>query len=168
MPILHMLPLQLSTFFLAQSQLPPAPGESPSAPPSGTATTAAPGTPADPNALPSPGGGGGGTNQLFLIMLLVVGGMILFSILGQRRDRKKREAMISAIKKHDRVQTIGGVIGSVVEVKPDYVVLKVDESSNTRITFARSAVQQVLSVSPESPSGNGNGPPGGEKLKAES
>ena len=91
----------------------------------------------------------------------VLGGMILFSILGQRRDRKKREAMISAIKKHDRVQTIGGVIGSVVEVKPDYVVLKVDEASNTRITFARAAVQQVLSVSPESSAGNGNG--GSEK-----
>lgn len=75
--------------------------------------------------------------------------MILFSIMGQRRDRKKREAMISAIKKHDRVQTIGGVIGSVVEVKPDYVILKVDESSNTRITFARSAIQQVLNVSDE-------------------
>ena len=89
-------------------------------------------------------------NSFFIIMLLVLGSMILFSIMGQRRDRKKREAMIGAIKKHDRVQTIGGVIGSVVEVKPDYVILKVDESSNTRITFARSAIQQVLNVSAES------------------
>jgi hypothetical protein len=31
-----------------------------------------------------------------------------------------------------------------VEVKPDTIVLKVDESSNTRITFARSAVQHIL------------------------
>jgi len=61
--------------------------------------------------------------------------------------------MISAIKKHDRVQTIGGVIGSVVEVKPDYIVLKVDESSNTRITFSRSAIAQVLTAAPE-PAGN--------------
>ena len=56
---------------------------------------------------------------------------------------------MSAIKKHDRVQTIGGVIGAIVEVKPDEVVLKVDESSNTRITFARSAIQQVLAASGE-------------------
>jgi len=69
--------------------------------------------------------------------------------MGQKRDRKKREALISAIKKHDRVQTIGGVVGSVVDVKPDYVVLKVDESSNTRITFTRAAIQQVLTSSPE-------------------
>ena len=141
----------LSSLVLAQSPLPPVPGESgaPGASPGPAGTTAAPGatgTPANPSALPAQPGG---ANQIFLIMLLVLGGMILFSILGQRRDRKKREAMIGAIKKHDRVQTIGGVIGLVVEVKPDYVVLKVDESSNTRITFARSAVSQVLSVSPD-------------------
>ena len=87
-----------------------------------------------------------------MVMLLVLG-MIVFSIMGQKRDRKKREVMISAIKKHDRVQTIGGVIGSVVEVKPDYIVLKVDESSNTRITFSRSAIAQVLTAAPE-PAGN--------------
>ena len=77
-----------------------------------------------------------------LLMLLVV--MITFTMLGQRRDKKKRKALLSAVKKHDRVQTVGGVIGSIVEVKTDTVVLKVDESSNTRITFARSAIQQVL------------------------
>ena len=96
-----------------------------------------------------PARGSGFEQQLFLMVMLLVLGMIVFSIMGQRRDRKKREAMISAIKKHDRVQTIGGVIGSVVEVKPDYIVLKVDESSNTRITFSRSAIAQVLTTSPE-------------------
>lgn len=96
----------------------------------------------------------GGIEPLFLMVMLVVLGMIVFSMMGQKRDRKKREAMISAIKKHDRVQTIGGVIGSVVEIKPDYVVLKVDESSNTRITFSRSAIASVLSASPE-PAGAG-------------
>lgn len=133
---------------LAQDAVIPSTSESQALPAPGT--TGAPGT-ATPagGAPPSPFGG---TNFL-LIMLLIFGGMIAFSIMGQRRDRKKREALINAIKKHDRVQTIGGVIGSVVEVKPDYVVLKVDESSNTRITFARSAVQQVLTSSPDTSSG---------------
>ncbi len=85
----------------------------------------------------------------FPLLIFVFVAMILFSFLGQRRDRKKKQAMINAVKKHDRVQTVGGVIGSVVELKPDTVVLKVDETSNTRITFARSAIQQVLTVSSE-------------------
>ncbi|HRP61841.1 MAG TPA: preprotein translocase subunit YajC [Phycisphaerales bacterium] len=82
-----------------------------------------------------------------MIVFLMIGVMIIFSIMGTRRERKKREAMINSIKKHDKVQTIGGVIGSIVELKPDFVVLKVDESSNTRITFARSAIQQIIKSS---------------------
>jgi preprotein translocase subunit YajC len=95
-----------------------------------------------PAAKPGPFG-----SQFVFIMLGMVVLMIIVSTLGPRRERKKREAMISAVKKHDRVQTVGGVIGAIVELKPDYVVLKVDESANTRITFARSAIQQVLSSS---------------------
>lgn len=83
-------------------------------------------------------------SNLVLVMFAVIAMMIVFSIFGQRRERKRRDEMIRSMKKHDKVQTIGGVIGSVVELKPDFVVLKVDESSNTRITFARSAIQQVI------------------------
>jgi preprotein translocase subunit YajC len=132
---------------------PVAPGAAPAVPVTGGGTAAGPGTGTGGTVAP-----GGNTpakrpglfdQQFFLLVMLLVLGMIVFSIMGQRRDRKKREALISAVKKHDRVQTIGGVIGSVVEVKPDYVVLKVDESSNTRITFSRAAIAQVLTASPE-------------------
>ena len=71
---------------------------------------------------------------MFLPLILV---MILFSVFGQRKERKKREALLSSVKKHDRIRTIGGVIGSVVELNDDTVVLKVDESSNTRMTLCK-------------------------------
>ncbi len=133
------LDLASNMLILAQDgAAPPAPGEG----------VPLEGTPAGPGG--GRGGGGGATGspftQFFPLILLLLVGMILFSVFGQRRDRKKREAMIKAVKKHDRVQTIGGVIGSIVEVKSNTVVLKVDESSNTRVTFARSAIQQVLTV----------------------
>jgi preprotein translocase subunit YajC len=93
-------------------------------------------------------GGGAAPADGFLFMLLpLVLLMIVFSVFGQRKEKKKREALLGSIKKHDRVRTIGGVIGSVVEIKPDTIVLKVDESSNTRMTFTRDAVQQVLESS---------------------
>ena len=91
----------------------------------------------------APAPGFGGDFMLILIGAMVL--MIVFSIFGSRKEKKKKEEMLSSIKRHDRVQTIGGVVGSIVEVKSNEVILKVDESSNTRITFARSAVQQVLS-----------------------
>jgi preprotein translocase subunit YajC len=124
-------------FLLAQENAgqAPVPGEPLQTTPGGTA----------PGNTTAPQGGSPpmGSNLIF-IMILLFGGMIVWSIFAQRRDRKKREAMLGQMRKHDRVQTIGGVIGSVVEVKENIVVLKVDESTNTRITFARSAVQQIL------------------------
>lgn len=118
------------------------------------ATTAAPGDAAAPGAAPGAGQPARPSQspfgpQFMFIMLGLIVVMIIVSTIGPRRERKKREAMINAIKKHDRVQTVGGVIGAIVELKPDFVVLKVDESANTRITFARSAIQQVLSSSDE-------------------
>lgn len=94
----------------------------------------------------SPPASGGGDAILFMFLPLVLL-MILFSVFGQRKEKKKREAMLNAIRKHDRVRTIGGVIGAVVEIKPDTIVLKVDESSNIRMTFSRDAVQQVIESS---------------------
>lgn len=117
-----------------------------SPPLAGSSGTVAPG---DPVERPAGGGGGFGDPVFMYVVLLVIGGMFLFTIMSSRKERKRRDTMLGGLKKHDRVQTIGGVIGSVVEVKKDTVILKVDESSNTRMTFAKSAVQQVLAAAPE-------------------
>ena len=89
----------------------------------------------------------GGGDWLILLLIPMVLMMFIFSAFGQRKEKEKRDALLSSIKKHDRVRTIGGVIGAIVEVKTDTVVLKVDESSNTRMTFSRDAVQQVIDSS---------------------
>ena len=52
--------------------------------------------------------------------------------------------MLAAIKKGDRVMTIGGIIGSVMTVSESEVTLKVDESANVKITVIRDSVQRVL------------------------
>ena len=109
--------------------------------------------PSDSGASGSSGTGGprpsAGIDSFVWIVMLLVLAMIVFTTMAQRRERKKRDALLSSVRKHDRVQTIGGIIGSVVEVKTNTVVLKVDESSNTRMTFARSAIQQVLKEAPD-------------------
>ena len=92
-------------------------------------------------------GGQGGGDFLLLMVIPMVVLMLVFSVFGQRKEKKKRDALLGSIKKHDRVRTIGGVIGAIVEVKSETVVLKVDESSNIRMTFSRDAVQQVLDSS---------------------
>ena len=133
---------------LAQDQTPPPPGAGAIPPPPGGGQSL---TGATPAGGPAAGGAqrsdpfGGMFFPLLLVLLIT---MIAFTVLGQRRDRKKRKTLLESIRKHDRVQTVGGVIGSVVEVNSETVVLKVDETANTRITFARTAIQQVLTDGP--------------------
>jgi len=77
-----------------------------------------------------------------IIMLMVV--MWFFLIRGPQKKQKKHREMLSAIEKNARVQTIGGILGTVVEVRDQEVVIKVDESNNTKMHFARSAISKVI------------------------
>jgi preprotein translocase subunit YajC len=52
--------------------------------------------------------------------------------------------MLSALKRGDRVATIGGIRGIVHSIKEDAVVIKVDD--NTKIEFSKSAVATVLNA----------------------
>jgi len=85
-----------------------------------------------------------GPNSIFLIMGL--GMILLFVMQGRSRSRqeKERRGMMDNLKRGDRVQTIGGIIATVVEAKATEVILKVDENSNTKMKFARSAIHRVL------------------------
>lgn len=80
---------------------------------------------------------------LFMMVALFVL-MIVLSSMGQRKERKRRNEMLTQLGRYDRVTTTGGLIGTIVELKDEELVLKVDEATNTRIHVVRSAVQQVL------------------------
>lgn len=89
----------------------------------------------------SPGFGGMWFLPLLAIMFIL---MIFLSGRAQKAERKKKEALLASMKKHDRVQTIGGVLGTITEIKGDEVVLRIDDANNTRMHFAKSAIQQVV------------------------
>ena len=48
------------------------------------------------------------------------------------------------LKRGDRIKTIGGILGTVVEARDSEVVVKVDETNNTKIKFSRTAIAQVI------------------------
>ena len=60
----------------------------------------------------------------------------------QSQERKKQAEMLKQLKKHDEVATLGGLLGTVVNVKPDTVTLRVDE--NVRVEVERSAIARVV------------------------
>jgi preprotein translocase subunit YajC len=120
----------------------------------GTGTQQPSGAPSGAPPGPAGGGGGGpgGGSFIWLLMLFLVVMVVMTSMTG-RREKKRREAVMAALKKGDRVQTLGGIIGTIVELQDNEVVLRVDEVSNTRIRFARTAVQGVLREGKPGPGG---------------
>jgi preprotein translocase subunit YajC len=81
---------------------------------------------------------------IFLPLLLVMLIFIVMSSRSRKRQEQQKKDMLNQMKRGDRVQTIGGVLGNVVEVRDDRILLKVDESNNTKVWFARSAIHRVL------------------------
>lgn len=79
-----------------------------------------------------------------LPILLIFGVMIFFQIFAGRKERRKRKEMLSSIGKYDRVQTVGGLIGTVHDVRETEITLKIDEATNTKVHVSRSAIQLVL------------------------
>jgi preprotein translocase subunit YajC len=134
--------------------------------------TAAPGAGGTTTA-PAPTGGGGAPQGspfggIFIPLMVMMGAIILFSFLSNRKQDKKRRQLLNAVKKYDKVVTLGGIIGTVVELRDDEVVLKVDEHSSTKIRFTRSAIQQVLRPPGESETAKGGEEIAESKSKGES
>lgn len=105
----------------------------------------APGTTGTPSQPVGPNGGGGapaGSPPSMLWMFLpVIGLMILMPYLSSRKEKKRQELLKAQVKKGERVQTYGGIIGTVVELGERDVVLRVEDG---RIRFTREAIQAVL------------------------
>ena len=98
---------------------------------------------APPSSQPAPWWAKALNNQMF-VLILIMAVMWFFVLKGKRNQDKGRKDMLSQLKKGDRVQTIGGIIGTVVEARDDSVLVKVDESSNTKIRFSRPAIHRML------------------------
>jgi preprotein translocase subunit YajC len=77
-----------------------------------------------------------------LILIFVL--FYFLFIRSKQNTERTRQQMLAALKKGDEVQTIGGVLGKVIETRDDRVLLKVDESSNAKMWFTRGAIQRVI------------------------
>lgn len=136
--------------------LPLAQADNAAAPAPAAPAPAAPATPAAPGNVEqttqAPGGATPPADQKpepphpivqFLPWILIAIAFYFFLLRPKNKQEKQRVAMLNALKKGDRIQTIGGILGTVVETRDDEVVVKVDETSNTKITFSRNAIHRV-------------------------
>lgn len=80
---------------------------------------------------------------MFVPMILIFVVIYLFIIRPQKKKEDTRKAMIAAIKKGDRVVTIGGLHGKVVQIDDTSVLLEVD--GTVKLRYEKSALSTVVS-----------------------
>ena len=80
----------------------------------------------------------------FILMFVVMYFLILRP---QKRREKERKALLSRVKKNDRVVTAGGVHGVVTSARVNDVILRIDVAKDVIVMVDRSAIVTVLEVS---------------------
>ena len=83
-----------------------------------------------------------------LIMVLV---MYFLMIRPEQKRKKKEKAMLDALKRGDRICTIGGIYGTIVDIKEDTITLSVGRD-NLSMSVARGAIRAVEDVTIENES----------------
>ena len=84
-------------------------------------------------------------------LLLVVLLMYFMMIRPERKRRKKEKAMLDALKRGDRICTIGGIYGTIMDIKDDTITLSVGRD-NLSMVVARWAIRSVEDVTIENES----------------
>ena len=77
----------------------------------------------------------------FLPFVIIIVIFYFFLIRPQNKKQKETEKMLAALKKGDKIVTIGGIHGVVSSVKEKTVIVKVDD--NSKIEFTRTAIASV-------------------------
>lgn len=82
------------------------------------------------------------TMWLMLILIFVV--MWFFMIRPQRKQQKELQKFRDGLQKGDKIVTIGGIYGTVVEVKDKTLLIEVD--NNVKIRVDKNSVVQDFST----------------------
>ena len=98
-----------------------------------------------------PQGGLVGGLGMFLPIILMVALMYFLIIRPQKKKEKAEKAMRDNLQVGDEIITIGGIYGRVISLKEDTIVIE-SKSDHSKMTIARWAMQQNLTVHDDTPS----------------
>ena len=73
-----------------------------------------------------------GMNMWLMPALLI--GMIIFMFASQRKQQKKVQNFQDSLKKGDKVVTVGGIYGTICEVKEKSLLIEVDNGVKIRVS----------------------------------
>ena len=85
-------------------------------------------------------GAAAGSMMSTVVMMVAMLAIFYFMLIRPENKRKKEaEEMRSAVRKGDKITTIGGIVGTIVDVKENNIVLETS-ADQVRIEFAKWAI----------------------------
>ena len=90
-------------------------------------------------AAPGAAGGQGGLTSTVIMLVVMIGVFYFLMIRPENKRKKEAEQMRSSVKNGDKVTTIGGVVGVVMDVKDDKFVMETS-ADQVRIEFCKWAL----------------------------
>ncbi len=96
------------------------------------------------------GGGAEGSSGSYIQILMIVGVFAVFYLLiirPQRKKQKDTKTMLAAVKKGDKVTSIGGIRGTVKNISENSIIVEVDNKGTT-LEFTKSAIGSVDNAAP--------------------
>ncbi len=88
----------------------------------------------------------GGSMWMNIVPILAMVAIFYFLLIRpSQKKEKERKKMIDSIQKGDKVVTVGGMYGVVVSVKAEEGIVTLKIADNTKVDFAKSAIQNKIS-----------------------
>ena len=91
------------------------------------------------NFLNSPAGAGASMGSTLVMMVAMIAIFYFMLIRPENKRKKDAEQMRSAVKKGDKITTIGGIVGTVVDVRENNIVIETS-ADQVRIELAKWAI----------------------------
>jgi preprotein translocase subunit YajC len=90
---------------------------------------------------------GGSTSSFLLMMAIIFVVMYFFMIRPQQKKQKDLKKFREGLEKGTKIVTIGGIYGTVCEIRDTYILVEVD--NNVRLRFDRASVLKDPSDLPQ-------------------
>ncbi|MCI1779313.1 MAG: preprotein translocase subunit YajC [Bacteroidales bacterium] len=88
---------------------------------------------------------GGGTWSFLIMMILIFVVMWLLMIRPQQKKQKELAKFRNSLKKGDKVVTVGGLYGTVIEIKEGTPYLMISVDTNVKLKIDRNSVVKDIS-----------------------
>ena len=81
----------------------------------------------------------GSATIIYFVAMVAI--MYFLVIMPQRRERKRHQEMVAALKPSDQVVTMGGLVGEIISIKDEMVTIKTGDS---RVVVERARIARLL------------------------